>query len=117
MSGINAGPNLGDDVIYSGTVAAAMEGRHLGFPALAVSLDGHKHYDTAAAVTCSILRALCKEPLRTGRILNINVPDLPLGSNQRYSRDALRYTTSGRSGDPAARSARQYAVLDWPAGR
>ncbi len=59
-------------------VAAAMEGRHLGFPALAVSLDGHKHYDTAAAVTCSILRALCKEPLRTGRILNINVPDLPL---------------------------------------
>lgn len=49
VSGINAGPNLGDDVIYSGTVAAAMEGRHLGFPALAVSLDGHKHYDTAAA--------------------------------------------------------------------
>ncbi len=65
-------------LVYSGTVAAAMEGRHLGFPALAVSLDGHKHYDTAAAVTCSILRALCKEPLRTGRILNINVPDLPL---------------------------------------
>lgn len=55
VSGINAGPNLGDDVIYSGTVAAAMEGRHLGFPALAVSLDGHKHYDTAAAVTCSII--------------------------------------------------------------
>ena len=49
-----------------------------GFEVLAVSLDGHKHYDTAAAVTCSILRALCKEPLRTGRILNINVPDLPL---------------------------------------
>ncbi|STM07771.1 stationary phase survival protein SurE [Escherichia coli] len=66
---LTPGPNLGDDVIYSGTVAAAMEGRHLGFTALAVSLDGHKHYDTAAAVTCSILRALCKEPLRTGRIL------------------------------------------------
>lgn len=77
VSGINAGPNLGDDVIYSGTVAAAMEGRHLGFPALAVSLNGHTHYDTAAAVTCSILRALGREPLRTGRILNINVPDLP----------------------------------------
>ncbi|VTN11268.1 5'/3'-nucleotidase SurE [Raoultella terrigena] len=44
VSGINAGPNLGDDVIYSGTVAAAMEGRHLGFPALAVSLNGHQHY-------------------------------------------------------------------------
>ncbi len=78
VSGINAGPNLGDDVIYSGTVAAAMEGRHLGFPALAVSLNGHQHYDTAAAITCSILRALGREPLRTGRILNINVPDLPL---------------------------------------
>ncbi len=78
VSGINAGPNLGDDVIYSGTVAAAMEGRHLGLPALAVSLNGHQHYDTAAAVTCSVLRALQREPLRTGRILNINVPDLPL---------------------------------------
>ncbi len=44
VSGINAGPNLGDDVIYSGTVAAAMEGRHLGFPALAVSLNGYQHY-------------------------------------------------------------------------
>lgn len=54
VSGINAGPNLGDDVIYSGTVAAAMEGRHLGFPALAVSLNGYQHYDTAAAVTCAL---------------------------------------------------------------
>lgn len=78
VSGINSGPNLGDDVIYSGTVAAAMEGRHLGFPALAVSLDGHQHYDTAAIITCRILRALAREPLRTGKILNINVPDLPL---------------------------------------
>ena len=72
VSGINAGPNLGDDVIYSGTVAAAMEGRHLGFPALAVSLNGYEHYETAAAVTCTILRALEREPLRTGRILNGN---------------------------------------------
>ncbi len=78
VSGINAGPNLGDDVIYSGTVAAAMEGRHLGYPALAVSLNGHQHYDTAAAVTCRLLRALQRKPLRTGKILNINVPDLPL---------------------------------------
>lgn len=77
VSGINAGPNLGDDVIYSGTVAAAMEGRHLGLPALAVSLNGHQYYATAAAITCRILRALQREPLRTGKILNINVPDLP----------------------------------------
>lgn len=78
VSGINAGANMGDDVIYSGTVAAAMEGRYLGYPALAVSLDGHKHYDTAAIITCRILKALSREPLRTGKILNINVPDLPL---------------------------------------
>jgi 5'-nucleotidase len=78
VSGINAGPNLGDDVIYSGTVAAAMEGRHLGYPALAVSLDGHRHYATAAAITCRLVQMLAKEPLRTGRILNVNVPDLPL---------------------------------------
>lgn len=78
VSGINAGPNLGDDVIYSGTVAAAMEGRHLGLPALAVSLNGHQHYDTAAVITCRLLRALQGEPLRTGKIFNINVPDLPL---------------------------------------
>lgn len=91
VSGINAGPNLGDDVIYSGTVAAAMEGRHLGLPALAVSLDGHQHYDTAAAVTCSILRALLREPLRTGRILNINVPDRPLSALK-----GIRVTRCGR---------------------
>lgn len=78
VSGINAGPNLGDDVIYSGTVAAAMEGRHLGLPAIAVSLNGHQHYETAAVVTCRLLRALQREPLRSSRILNINVPDLPL---------------------------------------
>ncbi|WP_075183241.1 5'/3'-nucleotidase SurE [Pantoea sp. 1.19] len=78
VSGINAGPNLGDDVIYSGTVAAATEGRHLGLPALAVSLNGYQHYDSAAAVTARLLRALQREPLRTGRILNVNVPDLPL---------------------------------------
>ncbi|MGV3344662.1 5'/3'-nucleotidase SurE [Enterobacteriaceae bacterium LUAb1] len=78
VSGINAGPNLGDDVIYSGTVAAAMEGRHLGLPALAISLNGYQHYDTAAAVTVRLLHALQQEPLCTGRILNVNVPDLPL---------------------------------------
>lgn len=78
VSGINAGPGLGDDVIYSGTLAAAMEGRHLGVPALAVSLNGYQHYDTAAAVTCTLLPALAREPLRNRRILNINVPDIPL---------------------------------------
>ena len=65
ISGINAGANLGDDVLYSGTVAAAMEGRFLGFPAIAVSLVGQqcRHYQTAARVSQLIVERLQKEPL------------------------------------------------------
>lgn len=84
ISGINCGPNLGDDVIYSGTVAAAMEGRHLGLPSIAVSLDGDKHYETAAQVTCNILKILQKNPLRAGNIININVPDIPFEQIKGY---------------------------------
>lgn len=78
VSGINCGPNLGDDVIYSGTVAAATEGRHLGLPGIAVSLNGETHYDTAAEITCRLLAMLQRVPLRAGNILNVNVPDIPL---------------------------------------
>ena len=60
VSGINAGANLGDDVIYSGTVAAAMEGRFLGLPAIAVSLvcAGSNHYETAARVVTALLEGM-----------------------------------------------------------
>jgi 5'-nucleotidase len=81
VSGINAGANLGDDVIYSGTVAAAMEGRFLGFPALAVSLvftERPQHYSTAAEAVALLVEQLRKDPLPADTILNINVPDLPL---------------------------------------
>src|SRR3990167_799976 len=78
VSGINAGANLGDDIFYSGTVAAAMEGRFLGLPAIAVSLAGnsHKflHYKTAAIVTVEIVKQLQKDPLPAQTILSINVP-------------------------------------------
>ena len=79
ISGINAGGNLGDDVLYSGTVAAAMEGRFLGYPAMAVSLVGaeHKHYDTAATITGQLVKHLRRHPLPNEIILNVNVPDLP----------------------------------------
>ena len=79
ISGINSGANLGDDVLYSGTVAAAMEGRFLGLPAMAVSLLGQdpKHFDTAARVVCQLLGSLAEAPLPVDTILNINVPDLP----------------------------------------
>jgi len=80
ISGINAGANLGDDVIYSGTVAAAMEGRFLGLPAIAVSLvfsDQPRNYATAAEAVASVVERLSLDPLPADTILNINVPDLP----------------------------------------
>ncbi|MBT8079306.1 MAG: 5'/3'-nucleotidase SurE [Gammaproteobacteria bacterium] len=77
VSGINHGANLGDDVIYSGTVAAAMEGRFLGFPAIAVSLVGSapSNFATAAQVACDLVRRLQEKPLPSDTILNVNVPD------------------------------------------
>jgi len=79
ISGINQGANLGDDVLYSGTVAAAMEGRFLGLPAMAVSMIGPDpvHYETAAKVVRHLLERLQRQPLSFDTILNINVPDLP----------------------------------------
>ncbi len=79
ISGINAGANLGDDVIYSGTVAAAMEGRFLGLPAVAVSLcSPHpQFYETAAEVTETLVRQLIAESIPRDIILNVNVPDIP----------------------------------------
>ncbi|MCX8049014.1 MAG: 5'/3'-nucleotidase SurE [Methylohalobius sp.] len=80
LAGINHGANLGDDVLYSGTVAAATEGRFLGFPALALSLAGEnpRHFDTAVAVALSLLEQMERKPLSSDTILNVNVPNLPL---------------------------------------
>jgi len=80
VSGINAGANLGDDVLYSGTVAAAMEGRFLGRPAIAISLNGHTatHFETAAWVAKKLVRHLQTTTLPADTILNVNVPDLPI---------------------------------------
>ena len=78
VSGINHGANLGDDVIYSGTVAAAMEGRFLGLPAIAVSLVGRhaSHFDTAARVAADLVTKLQTDPLPNDIMLNVNVPDV-----------------------------------------
>ena len=79
VSGINNAANLGDDVIYSGTVAAAMEGRFLGLPAIAMSLvtTDHqgRHFDTAARVAVALVARLVADPLPADTILNVNVPD------------------------------------------
>lgn len=87
ISGINAGANLGDDVIYSGTVAAASEGRTLGLPSIAISLvgkDPQKNYETAAVVARQIIERLKKEPLPPATILNVNVPDITLEELQGF---------------------------------
>ena len=78
IAGINAGSNMGDDVLYSGTVAAAMEGRFLGLPAIAVSLAGERfeHFDTAARVVVTLIERLKNDPLPADTILNVNVPDV-----------------------------------------
>ena len=81
VSGINNTSNLGDDVIYSGTVAAAMEGRFLGLPAVAMSLVTRdhvgRHYETAARAAVEIVARLAADPLPADTILNVNVPDVP----------------------------------------
>jgi len=79
IAGINRGANLGDDVLYSGTVAAAMEGRFLGVPAIAVSLTSHdgRYFETAAEVVVRLVRRLQRDPLPADTILNVNVPDVP----------------------------------------
>lgn len=81
VSGINAGSNLGDDILYSGTVAAATEGGILSIQSVAFSLvgkDPQKNYEAAAAVARQIVERLKKEPLPRATILNVNVPDIPL---------------------------------------
>lgn len=93
FAGINHGGNLGDDVLYSGTVAAATEGRFLGLPAVAISLAGNGdeliHFDTAAHVAVVILKQLIEKPLPKDTILNVNVPDVPINEIKGYQATKL----------------------------
>ena len=93
VAGINHGANLGDDVLYSGTVAAAIEGRFLGLPAIAVSLTGEslQHFDTAAKAACALISHLQNHPLPADTILNVNVPDVPYEQLQGYQATRLGF--------------------------
>ncbi len=86
VAGINAGANMGDDVIYSGTVAAATEGRFLGYPAMAVSMASHapRYFETGAQVALQLIQRLQRKPLAAESILNVNVPDLPMDEIQGF---------------------------------
>jgi 5'-nucleotidase len=111
VSGINHGANLGDDVIYSGTVAAAMEGRFLGLPAIAVSLAGEgrlAHFDTAARVVVEMVQNLEKASFSTDVTLNVNVPDRPFSelAGVRAARLGFRHKSEPiiREQDPHGRT-------------
>ena len=79
VSGINHGSNMGDDTIYSGTVAAATEGFLLGIPSIAVSLvsKSGQNFETAAQVAAELVLRQQKSPLSVASLLNVNVPDIP----------------------------------------
>jgi 5'-nucleotidase len=81
VSGINNGENLGDDVLYSGTVAAAIEGRFLGLPTVAFSLrrpaGGEPDFAAAGKVARLVVQQLLAAPLERTMILNVNIPHLP----------------------------------------
>jgi len=111
VSGVNDGANLGDDVLYSGTVAAAVEGRFLGLPTIAVSLcagtEGGGHFDTGAEVARLLVAQLLESPLEPTLILNVNVPDVPFAQLRgfRASRLGFRHRSAPvmRAKDPRGR--------------
>jgi len=115
VAGINHGANLGDDTLYSGTVAAATEGRHMGMPAIAVSLVGNTHFETAAAIVVKLIQQLIENPLPQDQILNVNVPDIPLADlkglkvtrlGNRHQAEAMK-----KQQDPWGRNIYWYGVL------
>jgi 5'-nucleotidase len=93
LSGINFGANMGDDTIYSGTVAAATEGYLLGVPAMAISLvsKSGRHFDTAARVACDLVKRVQLRGFPNPVLLNVNVPDRPFSELQ-----GMRITRLGR---------------------
>ena len=91
VTGINFGPNLGDDVIYSGTVAGAIEGRFLGLPSIAVSLASWegKYFDTAGRVASQVVNQIHTSQLSHDTVLNVNVPDVPYEDIQGFQTTRL----------------------------
>jgi 5'-nucleotidase len=93
VSGINLGANMGDDTIYSGTVAAAMEGYLLGVPSIAMSLTSKRgaNFDAAARIACELVERFQRRAFGEPVLLNVNVPDEPYPSLR-----GLRTTRLGR---------------------
>ena len=112
VSGVNDGANLGDDTLYSGTVAAAVEGRFLGLPAIAVSLcvepSSPRNFASAARIVSRLVARMAVAPLQSPIILNVNVPDLPEGELRgiKVTRLGARHRSKPivRAEDPRGRS-------------
>ncbi len=104
VSGINHGANMGDDTIYSGTVAAATEGFLLGIPSIAISLvaAGGDHFATAARVAADLVARFARQPFAQPVLLNVNVPDVPYAQLQ-----GMRATRLGKrhKAEPVVRAA------------
>lgn len=117
VSGINDAPNMGDDVLYSGTVAAATEGRFMGLPAIAVSMGapGHDYYDTAAKVVAELIVRLQQKPLSADFVLNVNVPYCSFEGikGTRITRLGRRHRAEGmvRGTDPRGRELFWYGTV------
>lgn len=81
VSGVNLGANMGDDTIYSGTVAAAAEGYLLGIPSVAISLTSKtgQHFESAIGIALQLVERIGRAPFREPVLLNVNVPDVPAG--------------------------------------
>ena len=119
VSGINNGQNVGEDTLYSGTVAAATEGFMFGIPAIAFSLVGRDwlHLEDAARVAAEIVAHFLEHPMPGHPLLNVNIPSLPYDQLGEWQSDAARQASSFAAGDPPDRSARQSDLLDRPVGR
>jgi len=91
VTGINFGPNLGDDVIYSGTVAGAIEGRFLGLPSIAISLASWvgKNFESAGRVAQQVVNTIHTSQLSHDTVLNVNVPDVPYEDIQGFQTTRL----------------------------
>jgi 5'-nucleotidase len=103
VSGINSGANMGDDTIYSGTVAAATEGYLLGVPSIAISLASFagEHFDTAGRVARELVQRFSAQPFSVPILINVNVPDVPYAQLR-----GIQVTRLGRrhKAEPAVKS-------------
>ena len=116
FSGINHGPNLGDDVLYSGTVAAAMEARVLDVPAVAVSVAGYppRNFGSAERAVSELFERLRRNRPPGNMLLNVNVPDLPWDEIRGFKLTRMGHRHKGGAGEDLRRSLRRQALLDGP---